>query len=129
MPKSLIKEAARRGKSEAERRDLQCQVDDAFYDPVDEQKDGRRRKQEKAQASRIRKERMAKVGREFYILALQLGWFGLCISVALNQAWMHIPIIDDFMINNDVLGYIAMIFIFFYGRKVINQLMGVEERR
>jgi len=129
LPKSLIKEAARRGKSEAERRDLQYQIDDAYYDKVDAVELERKRKREREVASQQRKERTAKVGRDLYILILQLGWFGLCVSVVYDRGWQSIRFIDDLVRNNDGLAYIAMFFIFFYGRKVIKQLMGVEENR
>lgn len=129
MPKSLIKEAARRGKSEAERRDLQYKIDDAYHDEVDALELERRRKRERAEAARVRKERAAKVGRDLYIIFLQLGWFGLCFGIAYNQAWMSVSFIRPYMWNKEALAYIAMAFIFFYGRKVIKQLMGVEANR
>jgi len=129
MPKSLIKEAARRGKSEAERRDLQYQIDDAYHDEVEALELERRRKREKAEAARVRKERAAKVGRDLYIHMLQLGWLSLCFGIAYKQAWMSVSFIRPYMWNKEVLAYIALVFIFFYGRKVIKRLMGVEENR
>lgn len=117
MPRSLIREAARRGKSEAERRDLQYKIDDAFHDEV-----------EKIERKRQRKYRAAMVGRNLHIMMVQVGWLGFCVALAYNQAWRAIPDLRRFLWDKEFLAYIAMIFIFFYGRKLILQLLGVEEK-
>lgn len=129
MPKFLIREALRRGKSEAQRRDLQYKINDAFNADVDKVEQKRRRKREREEAARRKGERAAIAGRNLYILLVQVGWFGFCAALTYNRVWEAVPDIRRFLYGKEILAYIAMLFIFIYGRKFIIEYLGVGERR
>jgi len=129
MSKSLIQEAARRGKSEAERRDLQYKINDAFNADVDKVEGERRRKREREEEARRKGLRAATASRNLFFTLVQAGWFVLCCALAYNKVWENVPDIRRFLYGKEILAYIAMVFIFSYGRKYIREILGVEEQR
>lgn len=129
MPKSLIQEAARRGKAEAECRDLQYKINDAFNADVDKVEQKRRRKLEQKEEKRRKGLRAATASRNLYFTLVQAGWFVLCCALAYNKVWEAVPDIRRFLYGKEILAYIAMLFIFSYGRKYIRELLGVGEQR
>ncbi len=119
MSDFLVREAARRGKEEAERRDLQYKINAAYHAEVERVEGARREKAKKEELSRRRKERAAHLSRVFTCYAAQLGWMALCIYIAFNQAWQEFPTLDDFFWNKEWLAYIGTFIVFVYGRQFI----------
>ncbi len=126
MPSSLIREASRRGKAEASRRDLQYQVDDAYWAEVSKVEDAQTRKRERAEAKRKSRANAARAGRILLKTAITFGWLGGCVAVGVDRTWEIVPALDDLFWGNEWLAYLGLLVIFSIGRRVTLELFGFD---
>ena len=119
MSDPLIEEARRRGRNEAERRDLQYKIDDAYHAEVEKVEGARRRKAEQEEAARREKAQAAHTRRVLTSYAAQFGWIALCVFIAADQTWQTIPALDDFFWRKEWLAYVGLFILFVFGRRVI----------
>lgn len=127
MSDIIVKEAQRRGRAEAVRRDLQYRVDEAYHAEIERVEGPRRRKAEREEAARVRRARAAHVSRVFLCYAAQLGWMALCVFVAFDRSWEAVASLEDFFWQKEWIAYIGLFIVFVYGRRLLLTVCGIRE--
>lgn len=126
MPRSLIKEAARRGRAEADRRALQQRMNEAYHAEIDKVEDRHRRQRERAEARQRTSQNIAQAGRTLFFSSVHIGWLALCFWWGYDQSWQGIAALDGFFWDKTWLAYVGLIILYGVGHRLFNDLMGVR---